>query len=168
MEKKKLTGKSREMPHTHVYHILMPVIFIFVWMLDSQIFHLTTWLNIFVHYEIRLIGFIIIFVAGLIFIQLSHTALFKDKEPLEGLITKGVLGHTRNPMYFGISLFYISLLFFSMSLMSLLLFIPIFLIYNKMANFEAKLLEDMFGSAYLEYKKKVPKWIPSLKSKYPK
>jgi len=155
------------MPHTHLYHSLLPAVFIAVWFLDAQFLHLTTWLNQFIPFEIRLIGFIVIFALALILIQLSHKALFKDGEPLEGLITQGILGRTRNPLYFGIILFYVTFLFFSISVICIILFIPIFLVYNKMADFEAKILEEMYGNEYIEYKRKVPKWIPAIKSKYP-
>jgi protein-S-isoprenylcysteine O-methyltransferase Ste14 len=30
-----------------------------------------------------------------------------------------------------------------------------------MVNYEEKILEDLFGEDYREYKKKVPKWIPN-------
>jgi len=33
---------------------------------------------------------------------------------------------------------------------------------NKMASYEEKDLEKIFGNEYLEYKKNVPKWIPKL------
>ena len=34
--------------------------------------------------------------------------------------------------------------------------------YEKMVNFEEDILEEMFGEDYIEYKKKVPKWIPKI------
>jgi len=45
------------------------------------------------------------------------------------------------------------------------LFVPIHLIYNKLANFEENKLEELFGEEYLKYKGKVPKWIPSIKKR---
>jgi protein-S-isoprenylcysteine O-methyltransferase Ste14 len=33
-------------------------------------------------------------------------------------------------------------------------------LYVKLANYEEQKLEQRFGKDYLEYKRKVPKWIP--------
>jgi protein-S-isoprenylcysteine O-methyltransferase Ste14 len=40
-------------------------------------------------------------------------------------------------------------------------FIIVFIAYNKMANYEEKVLEKLFGEEYLGYKKKVSKWFPN-------
>jgi len=37
-----------------------------------------------------------------------------------------------------------------------------------MVNFEEQILENMFGEQYLEYRKKVPKFIPNPFKKYKK
>jgi protein-S-isoprenylcysteine O-methyltransferase Ste14 len=40
-------------------------------------------------------------------------------------------------------------------------FIIVFITYNKMANYEEKVLEKLFGEEYLEYKQNVSKWFPN-------
>jgi protein-S-isoprenylcysteine O-methyltransferase Ste14 len=155
-------GHERELPHAHIYHILLPIIFILVWFLDSALFSISTILNDFVQFIIRLPLFIAIFIIAIIFIKLSHRVLFKTHQPSDTLITNGILGHVRNPIYLGILLIYVAFLCLSISIISIAVFILIFLIYNKMVDFEENLLETMFGNEYLEYKNRVSKWIPKL------
>jgi len=162
MNIKRHEGHEREIPHAHIYHIITPIGFILVWFLDSQIFHISTILNDFVPFIVRVILFIVVLIIAYLSIMLSHRALFKEHQPPNTLITSGILGRVRNPMYFGILLIYMAFLCFSISLISIGVFFVVFLVYNKMANFEENLLESMFGNEYLEYKKNVPKWLPKL------
>ena len=161
MSVKRHDGHEREVPYGHIYHAVLPIVFFLVWFLDSNIFGISTFLNDYVPYIIRLILFIVILALALIFILLSHQALFKSHQPSNSLITNGILRYTRNPMYFGILLIYVAFIFLSVSLISIALFIIVFLVYNWMVNFEQNILEKMFGDDFLEYKKKVPKWFPN-------
>ena len=161
-EKQKYSALEREFPRAHLYHSLFPAIFIIVWITDTLFLSLTVWLNEFVRLEIRVILFVVFFGLALLFVQLSHKALFKDHEPSDTLLIKGILKRTRNPMYFGILLVYLSFIMLSISVMCIVLFAFIILLYEKMVNFEEDILEEMFGEDYIEYKKKVPKWIPKI------
>ncbi len=75
------------------------------------------------------------------------------------LIQKGPFKFSRNPIYLGII---IALLGFSIALRSMLLPVIVGLAiwyFNRAVKKEEKLLEKTFGKSYLEYKKKVPKYI---------
>ncbi len=161
MNVKRHEGHEREIPHAHIYHVILPVAFFLIWFLDSNVFRISIFLNDFVPFIIRLILFIVVLAIALTIISLSHRALFKSHQPPNSLITNGILGYTRNPMYFGIILIYVAFIFLSISLICIGLFIIVFLVYNWMVNFEQKILENMFGEEFLEYKKKVGKWIPN-------
>lgn len=161
MKIKRHEGHDRELPNAHIFHAILPIVFIIIWFLDSNIFHISTFLNSFVPIIVRLILFIVVFAIAITFIMLSHRALFKSHQPPNSLITNGILGYVRNPMYFGILLIYVAFILFSISLISIGLFIIVFLVYNWMVNFEENILLNMFGDQFLEYKKKVPKWIPN-------
>ncbi|MFX1313281.1 MAG: methyltransferase family protein [Promethearchaeota archaeon] len=163
---KRHKGHEREIPHAHIYHALLPIIFIAIWFLDSQIFRLSTILDEYVPPIVRLSLFIVILATAIIFILLSHRALFRSHQPPDSLITTGILGYVRNPMYFGILLIYVSFIFLSISLISIGFFFLVFLVYNKMVSFEEKILENMFGDQFIDYKKKVSKWIPNPFKKY--
>ncbi|MFX1595877.1 MAG: methyltransferase family protein [Promethearchaeota archaeon] len=168
MNIKRHEGHERELPNAHIYHALMPVMFFIIWFLDSNIFRISTFLNDFVPFLVRLTLFIVIFISSITFIMISHRALFKSHEPPTSLITQGIMGYVRNPMYFGILLIYVAFIFLSISLICIGFFIIIFLIYNWMVNFEESILENMFGEQYLEYKKKVSKFIPNPIKRYKK
>jgi protein-S-isoprenylcysteine O-methyltransferase Ste14 len=161
-------GHEREIPHAHIYHALMPVAFFIIWLLDSNIFRISIILNDFVPFLIRLVLFILVIVSAITFIMVSHRTLFKSHEAPNSLITNGILGYVRNPMYFGILLIYVAFILLSISLISIGLFFIIFLVYNWMVNFEEKILENMFGKQYLEYRNKVSKFIPNPFKKYKK
>ena len=162
----KTHSHEREIPHSHLYQISMPIIFVIIWMLDTFIFKLTIWLNEIVILWIRIPLFIAVLAMAIIFIYLSHESIFKEShEASDTLLSDGILGHVRNPMYLGIMLIYMSLIMLSMSIISMIVLLLIFLVYNKMADFEAGILEKQFGDDYLVYKNKVPKWIPSIKQK---
>jgi protein-S-isoprenylcysteine O-methyltransferase Ste14 len=64
-------------------------------------------------------------------------------------------------MYLGVLLLYLAFITLSISLIALVFFIVIFLVYNWLVNFEEKILENKFGNQWLEYKKNVPKWLPN-------
>ncbi|MDX1797641.1 MAG: isoprenylcysteine carboxylmethyltransferase family protein [Candidatus Lokiarchaeia archaeon] len=161
MNVKRHEGHEREAPNSHLYHALLPIIFILLWFLDSQVFRFSTFLNKYAPPLIRLILFIIVFAISIAFIILYHRKLFKKHQPSNNLITNGILRYVRNPMYFGILLIYVAFLILSISLIGIGLFIVVFLVYNWMVNYEEKILEDIFGDEYREYKSKVPKWIPN-------
>ncbi|MFX1376222.1 MAG: methyltransferase family protein [Promethearchaeota archaeon] len=102
-----------------------------------------------------------VFAIALIFIIISHQALFKSHRPAQSLVTDGILQYVRNPMYLGILLIYVSFICLSISLISIAFFILVFLVYNWMVNFEEKILADLFNTQWFEYKKQVPKWFPN-------
>ncbi len=161
MNLKRHEGHEREIPYGHIYHAVIPIVFMLIWFLDSNIFKISTILNDMIPFIIRLILFILILSIALIFIELSHRSLFKSHKPPNSLITNGILGYLRNPMYSGILLIYVAFILLSISFISIGFFIVIFLVYNWMANFEEKILENMFGDEYIQYKKRVSKWIPN-------
>ena len=81
-------------------------------------------------------------------------------KPASSLQTTGVYSFTRNPMYLGLLSLYIGL-----SLMFInwwdIIFIPviIILINTLVIKNEEKYLERTFGQTYLDYKKKVGRWL---------
>ena len=161
MKVKRHEGHEREIPNGHIYHAVIPIIFLTIWFLDSSLFRISTILNEFIPFAIRIILFILFLGISLIFITLSHRALFKSHQPSNSLITNGILSYVRNPMYFGILLIYFAFILLSISLIAIGLFVIVFLIYNWIVNFEESILENIFGEKYIKYKKKVSKWIPN-------
>ena len=152
--------RKREIKYSHFIQAGLPISFIIIWILDSFVFFISTVLNNVVPLILRIILFVIVLALALILMKLSHDALFSHNEPPNTLITSGILSHVRNPMYLGVLLIYIAFICLSISLICVVFFIVIALIYNKMVNYEQKVLEELFSDEWLAYKKKVPKWIP--------
>ena len=156
---------DREAPHSHLFQALLPVIFLVIWILDSYVFKISTWLNEFIPFVLRLVLFVVVMCLALITMYVSHNNLFHENEPQNKLITDGILGYTRNPLYLGILLIYIAFLFLSVSLINIILFLIVIAIYNWMVGYEEATLEKLFGEEFLNYKKNVPKWIPKFTKK---
>ena len=76
------------------------------------------------------------------------------------LVTKGIYGYSRNPMYLGILLVLMGIAVFLGTLSPFISPVLLFLFMNYfMMPFEERLLEKRFGKSYLDYKRKVRRWI---------
>ena len=90
----------------------------------------------------------------------EHTTTVKPLEDSTSLITTGVFGITRNPMYLGFALILlgIAVLLGSLTPYVVVLVFVIF-IDTVFIKYEEKKLEGTFGQAWLDYRKKVRRWI---------
>ena len=161
MNPSKKKGIERELPHTHIYLVVLPLVFFIIWFLDSSIFNFSTILNNYIPLILRVVLFGLLTIIALIIIYISHQTLFHSHEPPDHLIMTGIFQYIRNPMYSGILLLYIAMVCLSISLLGILVLILSYLVFNKMVNFEENILESDFGEEYLNYKQSVPKWIPN-------
>jgi protein-S-isoprenylcysteine O-methyltransferase Ste14 len=101
---------------------------------------------------------------GVMLVRLAEKALFHEELESPKVIDAGMLGHVRHPLYLGVLIIYLGFIIGTFSIISFVIFIFIALIYNKLATYEERDLERIFGEKYLEYKNRVPKWIPRLSS----
>ena len=155
-------GVGREHTRSHLIQLLAAFIFFLIWILDSFIFTFSTVLARYIPFFIRIILFLSLLIIGLFLIFRTGHLLFHEHTPSK-LIKTGIFAHTRHPLYLGVLLIYLGLIFLSVSLLSIIGFIVVFILYNYIATFAENELEKLFKEEYLEYKKKVSKWIPSLK-----
>jgi protein-S-isoprenylcysteine O-methyltransferase Ste14 len=122
-------------------------------------------LNIIVSVPILVIGLFLILWSILHFIKAKGTPVPFNPPPK--LVTTGPYAHVRNPMLTGvfILLFGLGVLFRSISLA--FIFTPLFFLINvlELKAIEEPELEKRFGQEYLEYKERVPMFIPRLKVK---
>ena len=102
-----------------------------------------------------------------IVINLVADKSFKKNEtavkPLEGssaLITTGIFRFTRHPMYLGFVLILLGIAMLMGSFTPYLVVI-VFAIFmdTVFIRYEEKTLEEAFGEAWLDYKKKVRRWV---------
>lgn len=156
---------GNEAPHSHLLQLGSLITFGVVWVLDSLILRFSVFLDMYVPFIARIIVFSVLLILAIVFIQISQKILFNSPENKEELIKEGIFNHVRHPLYLGVLLIYLSFFFLSFSLISLALWITIFLIYNRLATFEEQELEKIYKDDYLKYKSTVAKWIPRIKSK---
>jgi protein-S-isoprenylcysteine O-methyltransferase Ste14 len=84
----------------------------------------------------------------------------RSNQPVRALVTTGIHGWSRNPIYIGMFLIYAGIGIAARSPWVLMLTIPLFLIvnYGVVAREEAY-LERCFGDAYRDYKDRVRRWL---------
>lgn len=79
------------------------------------------------------------------------------------LVTQGIFNHCRNPLYVGNILMLLGVGILSNSLIYVAIVMPLFmLIYHAIVLAEENFLRGKFGQSYVEYCKRVNRWVPSL------
>jgi protein-S-isoprenylcysteine O-methyltransferase Ste14 len=82
----------------------------------------------------------------------------------EDLVTQGIFNHCRNPLYVGNILMLTGVGILSNSLIYLVIFIPFFLfVYQAIVLAEENFLRGKFGQQFVDYCKRVNRWVPNLK-----
>jgi len=136
--------------------LILLVVFFVVWIADSFVFKYSTFLTQYVSNYIRVpIALIILTISGLLAGFGLNTVFGKTREEPQ-VITTGVFSIVRHPIYLSSTLLYLGFILLSLSLLSVLVWILIIVFYYMISRYEEKLLTQRFGSAYEEYKKKVP------------
>jgi protein-S-isoprenylcysteine O-methyltransferase Ste14 len=79
------------------------------------------------------------------------------------LVTTGAFKYVRHPLYLASLLTYLGLAVSTLSLLSLAIFVPIFVFQNYIASYEEALLNIQFGETYREYQQRTGKWFPRFK-----
>jgi protein-S-isoprenylcysteine O-methyltransferase Ste14 len=130
-----------------------------------------TWgLTLSIPMAVRLPVGIILLVFGIPMVVWTITRFLRTKgtpipfNPPPFLVVNGLYSVIRNPMHLGWTLLLIGLALLMQSFTLLFIFIPLFvlvhILYLKLI--EEKVLEMKFGQAYLNYKNRVPMFIPNL------
>ncbi|MBM4446473.1 MAG: isoprenylcysteine carboxylmethyltransferase family protein [Chloroflexi bacterium] len=110
-------------------------------------------------------GFLIMFWPVIAFFSTRGTPVPFNPPPK--LITSGLYAHIRNPILLGLFIFMLGLGVLLGSLSLIFIFTPLFIVINVLyiKAIEEKEMEKKFGREYLEYKKRVPMFIPWLKKR---
>jgi len=100
-----------------------------------------------------------VFVAGIRNFTGAGTPV-PTNEPTRALVTTGIHGITRNPIYLGMFLIYAGIGTAAQNLWILILLVPLAITmrYGVVAR-EETYLEKLFGEAYRDYKIRVRRWI---------
>ncbi len=89
-----------------------------------------------------------------------HHTTVNPRGDVNQLVTSGPFAFTRNPMYLSLIPLYIGGALAFQLPWAFVLLIPVFLLLNfGVIRPEERYLESVFGRAYLDYKKRVPRWI---------
>jgi protein-S-isoprenylcysteine O-methyltransferase Ste14 len=161
---KKIHGDRKDLAGEHkkgdAGQLILAIIFLAVWLADSFLFELTTFLNEIVPDTIRLIaGIIVMILSG----YLSMTGLktvFGEVRDKPHVIRKGVFGIVRHPVYLGEILLYFGLLLFSLSLAAAVIWIIVIVFLFYISRYEEKILLEFSGDEYRTYMNEVPMFIP--------
>lgn len=82
----------------------------------------------------------------------------------QGLVSEGIYGHSRNPMYLGNMLIVLGFAFIADTWPFFLIGVPLFfMIYLSITEAEEDYLNKEFGAAYRAYTNNVPRFFPRLK-----
>ncbi len=108
-------------------------------------------------------------ILGLSFVLCAYWGLGKNWSPSvsgvrkdTALVTTGVYGFVRHPIYLGIFVSLSALALMVANLIVLLPTIALLVVLYASINEEETILIDRFGDEYREYKKRTPRFIPKL------
>jgi protein-S-isoprenylcysteine O-methyltransferase Ste14 len=91
----------------------------------------------------------------------AGTVTRRRSRDVQRLVTYGIFGWTRNPLYVGNSLIWMGFVVISGVLWFLPLAVALFAIeYSLIVAYEEGVLESIFGAEYLRFKETTPRWIP--------
>jgi len=151
-----------EHPFGDMGQIILLVIFLAIWIIDSFVIKYSTFLASAIPLYIRIPIAVFVLIVGLYLAKKSTDIIFKTIREEPGVVNHGVFSKVRHPMYLAALLFYMGLLFFTLSILSFIIFLLIFLFYNFIAKHEEKMLTDKFGEDYIKYMGNVSRWLPKL------
>ena len=91
----------------------------------------------------------------------AGTVTRRRSRDVQRLVTYGIFGWARNPLYIGNLLIWIGFVIGS----GVLWFIPVAIVlfaieYTLIVRYEEGVLESIFGQEYLDYKARTPRWFP--------
>jgi protein-S-isoprenylcysteine O-methyltransferase Ste14 len=153
-------GLGAEHPFNDMEQAVFLAVFSAVWILDSFVFRFSA---VFAGVVPLLVGVplgILCFVVGVYLVIKSEALVFNRGGTDAKLINSGVYGRVRHPMYLGSLLFLLGFFFTTFSLLSLLVWVGLFIFYDRMATYEEQDLSRILGEQYLDYQRRVPKWFP--------
>jgi protein-S-isoprenylcysteine O-methyltransferase Ste14 len=148
-----------------VGQLLLAILFIAIWIIDTFILGYTTILNHIVPNAIRIpLGIIFLLLSAYLAGKGLHI-VFGEKRETPVVISESVFTIVRHPIYLSEILLYLGLLMMSLSLAAtFVLFIAILFLYH-IARHEEMLLLERYGEEYETYMRDVPMWIPSLRKR---
>jgi protein-S-isoprenylcysteine O-methyltransferase Ste14 len=153
--------RSGEHPFGDSGQLILLVLFLLIWVVDSFLLRISTFLSDDISLYIRLIILGLILVTAVYLIRSGHVVVKHEQRP-SGVVSTGAFQYVRHPLYLGSIMFYLGLAVATASLFSLVLVVLIFIFYDFIASYEEKLLQDRFHEEYRNYQKRTGKWLPMI------
>ncbi len=144
--------------------LILLALFLGIWITDSFIFHYATFLVEVVSNYIRVPVAGLVLIVGWYMARGGMKAVFGTTREKPEVISTGVFGIVRHPIYTGAILFYLGATVITMSIASAAFVMIIIGYYIAIGKYEERILVEKFGNDYLEYKKKTGMLFPKLRS----
>ncbi len=154
-------GKAGELPFGDIGQLILLGLFLFVWVGDSFLLRTSTFLSDHVPLYIRLVISCVAAITATYLVMSGHVVVRPERR-LAGVVATGAFRYVRHPIYLASILFCLGLGVSTASLFSLAVLVVIFVLYNYIASYEEKLLEERFGKVYRGYKTTTGKWMPRI------
>ena len=146
--------------------MVLLIVFLIVWIVDSFILRISIFPARYVSLFIRIPLGLVFVAAAAYYAKEGMRIVFDEVRTDPAVITAGVFGKVRHPVYRGCILFYIGMVIFTFSILSAVLCVVIMIFYHHISKYEERLLLKKFGTEYEEYRRSVPMWIPRIRSAY--
>ncbi len=160
--KKIVKEKRGEHPWGDSGQLILIVLFLLVWAVDSFFLHLSTFLSDQIPFYFRLIFLVVLLVIAILLFRSTHFVTDEGQRPNRVMKT-GAFRYVRHPLYLASLLVYFGLVVSTVSVFSLAVFVGIFVFYNYIASYEEKFLTVEFGNEYIKYRRKTGKWLPRIR-----
>jgi protein-S-isoprenylcysteine O-methyltransferase Ste14 len=152
-----LTGEHR---FGDAGQLILIIVFLAVWILDSFVFKYSTFLNINIKWYFLVIPGVIILAISQYIAVSGVKIVFGEIRETPRVITKGVFSFVRHPVYLGSILAFLGLIVMTLSLLSVIIWLIGIIFYYRISRYEERLLLSRFGKEYEDYMKKVPMLFP--------
>lgn len=153
-ESNDIAGVIAKPPFIYLLFLIIGIVLNFIWKIKL----IPDILQYSLGFSIIIIGFIIM-ITGLKQFKKAGTH-HETHKPTIKIVAHGMYKYSRNPIYIGLTLFYLGIGIASDNIWILILIIPALIVmqYGVILR-EEKYLEKKFGEEYLQYKAKVRRWL---------
>lgn len=151
-----------EHPLGDIGQLLLLIVFLIVWVFDSFIFRISVFLARDVSLLIRIPLGLAFIGAAAYFAREGMRSVFGEVRAEPAVLTAGIFGRVRHPIYLGCILFYVGLVIFTLSIISSVICAIIIGFYHYISRYEERKLLNKFGQEYERYMESVPMWIPRI------
>ena len=137
-------------------------VFLVVWVLDSFIFRISTFIAHYVPWFVQIPIAVFILFCSTFLAQRGMKIIFGEKRKVAAVVDEDVFGIVRHPIYLAAILLYLGMIIFTFSLFSVGVWIIIIVFYHLISRYEEGLQLKKFGKEYEDYMQRVPMWLPRL------